>query len=67
MLRTNVPVFKLESSTTEQTITHLNGLPIDPITFKVVTDLGLSTVLVYPVDGSAVVALAESSRVHVES
>lgn len=64
MIRINVPAFKLETSSSEQTITHLNGLPIPPITFKQVTQLGLSTVLVYPVDGSDAVALAESSRVH---
>jgi len=64
MIRINVPAFKLETSSSEQTITHLDGFPIEPVTFKNVTSLGLGTVLVYPVDGGDAVVLKESSRVH---
>lgn len=66
MLRTNVPAFKLETLSRAQTITHVNGCQIAPVSFKDVTVLGLGTVLIYSVDGS-VLALKDSDRVHVES
>lgn len=67
MLRMNVPAFKLETLDHTQTITHVNGSAIRPVTFKDVTVLGLGTVLVYPIDSNQILSLSDSDRVHVES
>lgn len=67
MLRTNVAAFKLETSETDQTITHINGLPVPPFTFHFVTKLALGTVLLYTPDESDILRLNDSDRVHVEA
>ena len=67
MIRTNVPAFKLETSESDQTITHINGLPIPPFTFHFVTKLELGTVLLFTPTESDILRLNDSDRVHVES